>query len=178
MINGIKEFGSYKPVKFSLPESSVSFDNVLCSAIPDKWTPLKLLEVSPYNSDTSIFRFELPSGQEQLQLPTFSYLLVLAPGCERNGEDAVRPYASISDESARGYFEIIVKRYDQWGIEESPTNNILYTRTNHSYRPAGVVSNYIHDLKRGEFLQFRRNLRIYISLYECNFVTSQTIALA
>eukprot|EP01036_Dinobryon_divergens_P042036 gene42036-55781_t len=104
MISGLKEFGQYKPLKYKYDESefSKSDDVSYCStcAIPNKWTELQLLEITPYNKDTSIFKFGLPGGHEKLNLPVFSFILVRAPGRERDGTDAVRPYTSISDDSA------------------------------------------------------------------------------
>jgi hypothetical protein len=104
----------------------------------------------------------------KLNLPVGGYLLALAPDREHDGSDAVRPYTSITDESlfrlsesesddneSTGYFEILCKRYDEWGVKESVETHFLFTRTNHSYRPPGAVSTYIHSLQPGQELKFK-----------------------
>ncbi len=91
-----------------------------------------------------------------------------------NGElkdDTVRPYTSISDDDVlsssaeTGHFELLCKRYDQWGKEETAQTHFLFTKTNHSYRPAGTVSNHIHKLKVGETMKFKR--KSCISYFLC-----------
>jgi cytochrome-b5 reductase len=67
----------------------------------------------------------------------------------------VRPYTSVSLRPTPGSFEVLVKRYDQWGVKASRSNNPLYTDTDHSYRPPGRVSNHIHSLGIGATLRFR-----------------------
>lgn len=102
----------------------------------------------------------------KLGLPIGGYLLALAPGREHGGGDAVRAYTSITDESdatvepttdSSGSFEIICKRYDQWGMKESIETHFLFTKTDHSYRPPGAVSNYLHSLQPGSSMQFKCN---------------------
>jgi hypothetical protein len=131
-------------------------------AISEEWTSLKLLEIKKYNHDTSILRFSLPEGWKRLDLPVGSFLLIKAPGCENNGRDAIRPYTSVSDDDIffrknenTGSFEILCKRYDEWGTKENTTTHFLFTKTNHSYRPPGCASNYIHKLVVGESLSFQ-----------------------
>jgi len=90
----------------------------------------------------------------KLNLPIFSYLLVNAPAQERDGTDAIRPYTSISDDTVTGSFELLVKRYDEWGVQEAPDTHFLFTKTNHTYRPPGAVSSYIHSLQVGDKVSF------------------------
>eukprot|EP01038_Epipyxis_sp_PR26KG_P010224 gene10224-13755_t len=54
-------------------------------------------------------------------------------------------------------FNLLCKRYDQWGIKESTQTHFLFTKTDHSYRPPGIVSNYIHQLKVGQTMRFKHN---------------------
>lgn len=156
MIDSVKAFGSYKLVKYKakLYDSDEQQDS-LC-AISNRWTELTLLNRMKYNDDTSVFRFSLPNGFEKLSLPIFSHLLVCT-GKDIDGTDVIRPYTSISDESVTGYFDILVKRYDEWGMKESPQTHFLFTKTNHSYKPPGIVSNHIHRLRIGEKLLFQHN---------------------
>jgi len=134
--------------------SSSSLSYASSCAIPEQWLPLRLVRVSRYNHDTSIFTFCLPEGHSQLALPLGAHLLVLAPGREHGGGDAIRPYTSILEEE-EGVFALLVKRYDEWGAKETPSTHFLFTRTNHTYRPKGAVSNYIHSLKIGDELHFK-----------------------
>lgn len=102
-------------------------------------------------------------------------MLALAPGCEHGGGDAVRPYTSVFDggdaesyrfidpklvantDDSRNTFTIMCKRYDQWGKKESIETHFLFTRTDHSYRPPGAVSNYLHSLRIGDKAKFKRS---------------------
>lgn len=178
MITTKKVFGSYVLTKVDFDKlaaagsvDSASESVVSSCAVSSQWTDLQLLEVRKYNHDTNIFQFSLPKDQAKLNLPVGGFLLVLAPGCEHDGSDAIRPYTSIQDDdlqlnygnndsqkSITGTFELLCKRYDQWGIQESVQTHFLFTKTNHSYRPAGAVSNYIHKLKVGDYVKFKRKL--------------------
>lgn len=113
-------------------------------------------------------------------------MLALAPGREHDGSDAVRPYTSITDEillrsseeesddnESTGYFEILCKRYDEWGVKESVETHFLFTRTNHSYHPPGAVSTFIHTLQPGQHLKFKCKQNKYDAfdhtfMYICN----------
>jgi hypothetical protein len=177
MITSVKKFGSYVLEKNHLFDEDlndvgnrVEEDTFQCS-IPSVWTKLPLLEIRKYNHDTSIFRFALPEGTGRLNLPVGGYLLVLAPISEHDGTDAIRPYTSIADDDTvkllednqTGTFDLLCKRYDEWGKKENPVTHFLFTKTDHSYRPPGSVSNYIHKLKPGDTLQFKCKSLIKLS---------------
>jgi cytochrome-b5 reductase len=133
-------------------------DRGLQCSIPSRWTKLRLLEIRKYNHDTSFFRFELPVGAPKLNLAPGSHLLVKAPNREHGGGDAIRPYTTVSSEEEQvrtGTFELLVKRYAEWGVKESLETHFLFTKTNHTYRPAGAVSNYIHSLSPGDDVEFK-----------------------
>lgn len=171
MISANKVFGSYvlqdvnlldiAPDHLLNPATSHAF--VTKCAIPNDWIRLELLEIKKYNHDTSVLKFLLPSGRRRLDLPVGSFLLVKAPKSERDGKDAIRPYTSISDDDApfdvglgsSGTFEILCKRYDEWGARENIQTHFLFTKTDHSYKPPGAASNYIHSLTVGSTLEFR-----------------------
>lgn len=168
MITSKKVFGAYvvERVSYDAFASAAttspadSFINSRNCAIGDEWTACELVSIQPYNHDTSIFRFKLPHGKIHLNLPIGGFLLALAPNCEHGGGDAIRPYTSVQDDVTNsnkeyGTFELLCKRYDQWGVKESIQTHFLFTKTNHSYRPAGAVSNYIHKLKVGDSLKFK-----------------------
>lgn len=114
------------------------------------------IEPSVYFS--SIFRFKLLDSTRHLDLPIGSFFLIRAPQCDHDGDDAVRPYTSITDYSNddnRGYFDLLCKRYDQWGVKESIQTHFLFTKTNHSFKPPGAASNYVHRLQPGDTLDFK-----------------------
>jgi hypothetical protein len=147
-----------EPMKSSGPDSG----NVLvtgmtsCCAIPAEWLALPLLRIEPHNHDTAIFSFGLPEGKQFLNLSTCGCLLLLAPNCEHGGGDAVRPYTPISSSDTEGHFDLLIKRYDQWGDKCEP-NSIFsffsYNASPHAYRPKGAVSNYLFESKVGDLIQ-------------------------
>ena len=147
--------------------------------IPTTWTPCKLLKITPYNHDTSIFEFAVPDGHPPdipLQLPTCACVLLKAPGCEhafKGGGDAVRPYTPISPEGLRGKFQLLIKRYQEWG--DPPVEGFSGRALYESYRPAGAVSNYLHTLKPGEdsalFAHRDKNVKIQYPFRGVNKIT-------
>lgn len=172
MITSTKKFGSYVLTKNhlydneALQQSTESNDRGITTdclhgcSIPSHWIELPLLAIVPYNHDTSIFRFALPTPAERLCLPVGGFLLVKIPLPDTDGSTpCIRPYTSITDETlerTKGYFELLCKRYDQWGMKETPSTHFLFTKTDHSYRPPGIASNFIHNLKIGDTLAFKR----------------------
>ena len=89
---------------------------------------LKLANVLDYNHDTKIFEFGLPDGQS-LNLPVCACILL--KGRAADGQDAVRPYTPISDNTMLGKFQLLIKTYEQ-----------------------GVVSKYVHGLSIGDEVEF------------------------
>lgn len=101
-----------------------------CFLSPE-WTALKLLSKHEYNLDSTLYSFELPRCTS-LNLPACGCILALAPGAERDGSDAIRPYTPISDNAMLGKFELLVKRYE-----------------------GGAMSQYLHNLPVGESVSFK-----------------------
>lgn len=97
--------------------------------IGPEFAPLKLANVVDYNHDTKIFEFDLPEGQS-LNLPVCACILL--KGKSADGEDAVRPYTPISDNTMLGRFQLLIKTYEQ-----------------------GVVSRYVHGLSIGDEVEFK-----------------------
>lgn len=167
MIDAEYKFGAFKPIIPEIYKALANDDNETLPgdsncAIGNHWIKLKLIKITAYNDDTSIFEFELPTNHKYLNLPLTAHLLIKAPNCEHNnGGDAVRPYTSISSPTKQNTFEIMIKKYKEWGIKESElkqTNMVfLFTKTDHSYKPAGAVSNYIHNLNLGDYLEFKHS---------------------
>jgi len=126
------------------------------------WTALKVRSIEPYNHDTCTFEFELPDPKARLCLPVTAHFLVKAPAGSEEDEDAVhvRPYTAVEEEHT-GRFKIMVKLYREWGVPEAKLKEqnrvFLFAKTDHSYKPPGKVSNYIHSLRVGQSLAFKHN---------------------
>merc|ERR1719231_1376789 len=99
--------------------------------LPTEWTSIPLLSKSEYNHDSTIYEFELPRCTS-LNLPACGCILLNAPGAEKDGSDAVRPYTPISSNAMLGKFQLIVKRYD-----------------------GGAMSQYLHKLPIGSPVQMK-----------------------
>ena len=169
MITGEKEFGTYKLTKVNYyddeeDEASAPEEFVSSCYFGSKWVSCTLDRVLKYNSDTSIFRFALPDVGAKLNLPIGGVLLARAVGRDHDGSDAIRPYASITDNNTVGYFEVLCKRYDEWGQKETPTS-LFFGATNHAYKPPGAMSEYIHSLVPSQTLEFKRKICVFIVVY-------------
>jgi len=77
----------------------------------DQWIDLKLVGITPVTHNTKKFRFELPSENHVSGLKTASALLTKFQGPE-DKKPVIRPYTPINDEGARGYMELLIKRYE------------------------------------------------------------------
>lgn len=150
----------------AIPLSSYSvrteaYDYVSSCCIPSSWIPLELLSRTTINYNTCVLTFRLPHEKQRLDLPIGTFLLIKVPNAEADGNDAIRPYTSISDDNLienQGIFQILCKRYDEWGQKENPKTHFLFTRTDHSYRPPGVVSIFLHKLPIGQSALFKRKI--------------------
>ena len=135
--------------------------------------------MTPYNHDTSIFEFAVPNGyaaDQPLCLPTCACLLLKAPGCEHpwnGGGDAIRPYTPISKEDMKGKFQLLIKRYREWG--QAPTKGQSGRALYESYRPAGAVSNYLYSLEPGKgsalFAHREKNVKIQYPFHGVKKIT-------
>jgi len=92
---------------------------------------LRLEDVQPVNHNTKIFRFRLPEDEMVSGLQVASAILTRfqAPGAEK---PVIRPYTPISDEDAKGYMSLLVKKYE-----------------------GGPMSTHIHDLAPGQSLDIK-----------------------
>jgi len=132
--------------------SKTSLEHASSCVIPTTWQEYPLLSVTPYNHNTSVFEFGLRRRGDSttddpvsLNLPVCSCILM---GNVPRGDDEtmqVRPYTPISDNSMLGKFQLLIKRYPAWGSPTFPQN----------YKPPGVMSNYIHNLKVGATVRFK-----------------------
>ncbi|KAJ2156648.1 hypothetical protein GGF46_005048 [Coemansia sp. RSA 552] len=97
---------------------------------PKKFTAFTLKEKVPLNHDTSLFRFAL-GANEELGLDITSCFVVKAKLGD-NEKATIRPYTPVSPQHARGYFDLMVKRY-----------------------PTGNMSKHIHDMAPGDTLDIK-----------------------
>lgn len=77
---------------------------------PKNFTPFTLEEIYPQTHNTKIYRFALPSKDQELGLPVASCLVVKA---NVDGEDVIRPYTPLSEHDEKGHFDLLVKEYPQ-----------------------------------------------------------------
>jgi cytochrome-b5 reductase len=75
---------------------------------PKEFKDFKVQSVQSLNHNTKIVRFELPRNQA-LNLPVASCLVTKA---SNEKGDVVRPYTPITNENDKGYFDLLVKKYD------------------------------------------------------------------
>ncbi|KAI1641369.1 hypothetical protein F4809DRAFT_6023 [Biscogniauxia mediterranea] len=98
---------------------------------------LVLKDVEPINHNTKKFIFKLPEDDMVSGVVITSALLTKykAPGAEKA---TLRPYTPTNDEDAKGYLELIVKKY-----------------------PNGPMSTHLHDMVPGQRLDFKGPLPKY-----------------
>lgn len=96
----------------------------------DEFTPFKLLEIEAISHDTNLYRFEIPEDQS-LVLPVTSCIVTRKPV---GGEEPqiIRPYTPVSDETSKGFFDVIIKLY-----------------------PGTGLTSYISTMKPGDFLDMK-----------------------
>ena len=86
-----------------------------------------LREVKPVTKDTSLFRFNLPTAEHKLGLPTLSHVIAIDPA------NIYRAYTPVShDLFDTGHFDLLIKRY-----------------------PKGYFSSYVHAMNVGDTLEFK-----------------------
>lgn len=75
---------------------------------PEDFVPLQLISNTPYNHNVARLRFAIQSSESE-DFPAVS--LVLVKTKDEQGNDVIRPYNPVSGVSAKGYFELMVKKY-------------------------------------------------------------------
>lgn len=98
---------------------------------PNEWVSLSLISSSQVNHNTKSLKFALPSDEHIIGLNIASALLTKykGPGDEKS---TIRPYTPVSEEDARGYVELLVKRYE-----------------------GGPMSTHLCEMKKDEKLDFK-----------------------
>jgi NAD(P)H-flavin reductase len=90
----------------------------------------------------------------------------MAPKADHDGSDAIRPYTPISEDDGSGTFQLLIKQYKRWG-------NV----GDNNYRPAGAVSNYLHNLPIGGLVSFK-HIKFNVKLpYDENLQGFQGVSL-
>ncbi|ORY80852.1 hypothetical protein BCR37DRAFT_410273 [Protomyces lactucae-debilis] len=77
---------------------------------PNEWVSLPLIESKQVNHNTKTLKFALPTEDHVIGLNVASALLTKYQG-PNDEKPTIRPYTPISDEDAKGYVELMVKKY-------------------------------------------------------------------
>ncbi|KAJ2097973.1 hypothetical protein GGI16_004410 [Coemansia sp. S142-1] len=97
---------------------------------PKNFVGFRLKEAIPINHDTSRFRFALEPNQE-LGLDITSCFVVKAK-VGNDEKPTIRPYTPVSPQHARGYFDLVIKKY-----------------------ATGKMSSHIHAMAPGDILEIK-----------------------
>ncbi|KEG12168.1 putative NADH-cytochrome b5 reductase [Trypanosoma grayi] len=92
-----------------------NLESVNCSASKSPFSqsefrPFTLINFYDESYNARVFRFALPEADMPLSLEVAS--CITARYVNEEGKDVVRPYTPINRSDQRGYFDLIVKRYD------------------------------------------------------------------
>ena len=98
---------------------------------------LKLESVEEINHNTKKFRFALPNSDDVSGLSVASALLTKYKGAGMD-KPVIRPYTPTSDEDAKGFIDLIVKKY-----------------------PNGPMSEHMHEMKPDQRLEFKGPISKY-----------------
>lgn len=99
------------------------------SLFTDKWTPLELVDQTLISRNTAIYRFNLKTHLESLNIPVGYHV---AARCFIDGQEEIRFYNPINPKFDQGHLDIIVKSYAE-----------------------GKVSKHFASLTPGEFVEFK-----------------------
>jgi len=74
-----------------------------------EYRPFPLVSREPINSNSFVFRFQLPSSSSRLGLPIGKHLLLKF--VDVDGNSVSRPYTPTTSDEELGYFDLVVKVY-------------------------------------------------------------------
>lgn len=143
VITGLVGVGGFTLYKTSLDYSK---KKSLSSLTPEKFIPLTVSKITPYNHNTSIFRLNFQKPLKE-PAPIASCVLV-----KDDSSQIVRPYTPISLVNELNHIDLMVKRYDN-----------------------GHMSKFIHSLKVGDkidvkgpivTLPYTANMKKHIGMVE------------
>ncbi|KAG7126248.1 NADH-cytochrome b5 reductase 2 like protein [Verticillium longisporum] len=107
------------------------------NGVDQGFVSLALENVEIVNHNTKRFRFKLPEDDQVSGLSVASAVLTKYKGPEME-KAVLRPYTPVSDEDAKGYLDLLVKKY-----------------------PDGPMSTHMHDMTPGQRLDFKGPLPKY-----------------
>ncbi|KAN0063499.1 NADH-cytochrome b5 reductase [Thecaphora frezii] len=82
---------------------------------PTEWQRFTLMEKKQLSPNTAKYRFRLPRDNSILGLPIGQHISVQA---EINGKNVMRSYTPTSSDDDRGFFDLVVKSYEQGNISK------------------------------------------------------------
>lgn len=80
---------------------------------PDAFQKFPLIEKNRLSHNTCVYRFGLPNSTDRLGLPIGQHISI---GATINGKEVVRSYTPISRDDELGYFDLLIKTYEQGNI--------------------------------------------------------------
>lgn len=78
---------------------------------PNEWVSLPLISSQQVNHNTKTLKFALPTDEHIIGLNIASALLTKYKG-PNDEKPTIRPYTPVSEEDAKGYVELMVKKYE------------------------------------------------------------------
>lgn len=95
----------------------------------DKFQEFPLIQKVVVSHNSAVYRFGLPRHTDVLGLPIGQHISI---GAEINGKEVVRSYTPISTDEEKGYFDLLIKVYEN-----------------------GLITRFVDNLKIGDNLQVR-----------------------
>ena len=105
---------------------------------PKKFLTFPLVDKLIVNYNTRIFRFGLPDANMRLGLPTGQHVLLRA---KIGGKTIMRAYTPITDDSARGHVDFIVKIY--------------FKNQQIQFPQGGMMSQHLESMEIGDMIEVR-----------------------
>lgn len=81
----------------------------------DEFQKFPLIKKTRLTHNTCIYRFGLPKLTDRLGLPIGQHILI---GATIDDKEIVRLYTPISTDEAQGYFDLLIKAYDQGNVSK------------------------------------------------------------
>lgn len=81
--------------------------------IPNEFKKFPLIEKIRVSHNSCIYRFGLPKSTDRLGLPIGQHISI---GATIDGKEIVRSYTPITNDEVTGYFDLLIKTYEQGNI--------------------------------------------------------------
>lgn len=88
----------------------------------DAFTKFPLIEKTRLSHNTCVYRFGLPKSTDRLGLPIGQHISI---GTTINGKEVVRSYTPISRDDELGYFDLLIKTYEQGNISRHVDSKVI-----------------------------------------------------